>query len=512
MKQRSIGQTLLSRIRTLRNSRRMRTVLAICLAAVVLIGVAILETRFSDLKIDNIRVDGTPVTLYRLQGSEPRPAVIVAHGFGGSRQMMDQIAVSLARNGFMVASVDLPGHGRNDQRLSPDITQLSGTTSQLVRVVEHVAQSVATRPEVYGPMSYVGHSMASDIVIRASASRNDVGGVVAVSMYSPAVTDTQPASLLVLSGARETRLRAAALDAVRLVDPQAVEGRTVAAGDVTRRASVAPFVGHVGVLYAPTSLNEIAQWLRNATRTDHSAPPDRSGWIAGVVLVALVLLVWPLSKLVPARAQQPVPAAPPRVVLACLLAPIPAAILFAVLPVFGIAGNAGFGTLAAIFAAWGLVQLAILYRAGFRPGSTDVVGALIYLGFALVFAVALDRYGAAFVPTGQRLIVMSGLLVGTLPLMIADTLLVHNASVLRRVLVRLSFLVALSGAMAISPTELGLAFTTLPVLILFFLIYGTMARWIAKRRGIAGVALGKAIVLAWAIAASTPLFSASGVS
>ncbi|MEM1006733.1 MAG: alpha/beta fold hydrolase, partial [Pseudomonadota bacterium] len=214
----------MSRIRTLRNSRRMRTVLAICLAAVVLIGVVVLEKRFSDLEIDIIRVDGTPVTLYRLQGSEPRPAVIVAHGFGGSRQMMDQIAVSLARNGFMVASVDLPGHGRNDQRLSPDITQLSGTTSQLVHVVEHAAQSVATRPEVYGPMSYVGHSMASDIVIRASASRNDVGGVVAVSMYSPAVTDTQPASLLVLSGARETRLRAAALDAVRLVDPQAVEG------------------------------------------------------------------------------------------------------------------------------------------------------------------------------------------------------------------------------------------------------------------------------------------------
>ena len=57
------------------------------------------------------------------------------------------------------------------------------------------------------------------------------------------------------------------------------------------------------------------------------------------------------------------------------------------------------------------------------------------------------------------------------------------------------------------PGTLGLSFSVLPVLVLFFVVYGTMGR--ALDRGGAdatsvGVALG--ICLAWAIAASTPLF------
>ena len=202
---------------------------------------------------------------------------------------------------------------------------------------------------------------------------------------------------------------------------------------------------------------------------------------------------------------------PWRIFLACLIVPMPIALLIAALPVLGIAGNAAFGSLAAIFGAWGLVQIVILRRAGLRFEATDRVGTLAYLCFALLFALALDRYGAAFLPTGARIGVMFGLLIGTVPLMLADTLLVHGASLLRRLLARLSLLVALFGAKAMSPTELGLAFTTLPVLVLFFLVYGTMARWISARRGAASVALGKGVALAWAIAASTPLFAVAGV-
>jgi len=55
--------------------------------------------------------------------------------------------------------------------------------------------------------------------------------------------------------------------------------------------------------------------------------------------------------------------------------------------------------------------------------------------------------------------------------------------------------------------SLGLSFTALPVLVLFWLIYGTATQWIVVARGRrAGVALG--IWLAWALAASTPLFAA----
>ncbi|MEM7719749.1 MAG: alpha/beta fold hydrolase, partial [Pseudomonadota bacterium] len=458
---------------------RKDTVAAILLSAVALVCIFILEARFFGLEINEIRVNDTPVTLYVANGATPAPPVVIAHGFAGSRQMMDQISVSLARQGFLVASLDLPGHGRHPGQLSPDIGSLDGTTAQLAQVVEQVAEDIAKRPDTIGPISFVGHSMATDLVIRAAERRDDVGGIVAISMYSPAVTPTSPSALLVISGAREEHLRGAGLDAAQLVDPAASEGETVTRNGVTRRTAVAPFVGHVGVLFAPTSLLETTAWLREATEVGQIAPLDTSGWIAGVLLTTLVLLVWPIAKMLPQRDTAPMLPLSWRGFLICVTLPIPIALIVAALPTFGIVGHAAFGTLGVIFGAWGVVQITVLRRCGIRYQAPDAIGTVGYLALALVFALALDRYGAAFLPVGDRAVVLLGLLLGTVPFAIADTALVHNASFLRRILTRLSFLAVLSAAMALIPSQLGLAFTTLPVLVLFFVVYGTMARWVA---------------------------------
>ena len=57
------------------------------------------------------------------------------------------------------------------------------------------------------------------------------------------------------------------------------------------------------------------------------------------------------------------------------------------------------------------------------------------------------------------------------PRVMADTILVQGASWRRRLLARVALLTGLAGAMALSPSELGLPFTTLPVLVLFFVVY-----------------------------------------
>lgn len=486
-------------------ARRRPALVAAGLAAVLLACVWILESRFQGLSVTQTRIAGAPVTLYRLD-PRPRAPVIVAHGFGGSRQMMDQIAVSLARQGFFVASVDLPGHGRSGLRLSPDVTRIEGTTAQLVAAVARVTEAVAARDDTAGPVSFVGHSMATDVVIRAAAARGDVGAVAALSMYSPAVTETAPAALLMLSGAAEAHLRDAALEAARLVAPEAGEGQTVAAEGVIRRVAVAPWVGHVGVLYAPVSLAEVTGWLRQVTGQGAPAPLDRSGWVPAVLLAALTLLAWPVAQALPARAGA-APALRRGPFWLCLTLPVPLALAPALAPVFGIAGAAGFGTLAAILGLWGLTQLALLWRAGLRPGRPDLAATLAYLAWGAVFALALDRFGAAFLPGGDRAAVMAGLCLATLPLMAADGLLTAAAPLWRRLVARAALLATLAGAMALAPTELGLAFTTLPVLVLFFGVYGSAARWIAVRRGPGAAALGSALALAWAIAASTPLFA-----
>ncbi|NRB35399.1 MAG: alpha/beta fold hydrolase [Rhodobacteraceae bacterium] len=471
----------------------------------------VLETRFQGLEVETLEIAETPVTVYRMAQEAQRPLVVMAHGFGGSRQMMDQLAVSLARQGMAVASLDLPGHGRNTARLSPDITRIDGTTAQLVQVVDRVTDALMLRSDSLGPVSFVGHSMATDVVIRAAQARSDVNGVVAISMYSPAVTERSPQALLVLSGATESHLRAAGLDAVRLIDPDALEGQTIAQGDVVRRTAVAPWVGHVGVLYSRTSLDETTRWLRDVTGQGLQARLDQTGWIAGILLVCLVALGWPLARILPQRRITSPELSRGSFVLS-ITAPIPAVLLVAALPTFGIAGQAAFGSLAAILGLWGGVQLLILWRAGVTVVRPDIIGLLAFLGYGLgVFALALDRYGAAFLPVGPRFPVMLGLLLGTVPAMMADTILVQGASWRRRLLARVALLTGLAGAMALSPSELGLTFTTLPVLVLFFVVYGSLARWIAERRGAGSVALGKGLVLAWAFAASTPLFAVAAL-
>ncbi|MEO1308843.1 MAG: alpha/beta fold hydrolase [Pseudomonadota bacterium] len=61
----------------------------------------------------------TPATLYAGRSDDPQPVVVMAHGFAGSRQFMEALALTVARAGYPVLSYDLLGHGRNPGRMSP---------------------------------------------------------------------------------------------------------------------------------------------------------------------------------------------------------------------------------------------------------------------------------------------------------------------------------------------------------------------------------------------------------
>ncbi len=489
--------------------RHLRPMMLLCAAAaglVAMIAVVMLERQRAGLEIETLWLDSTPVTLWRLADSGERPLVVVAHGYAGSRQLMQALAITLARSGFTVATFDFYGHGRNRDPMARDITSLDGATAQLVEQTVAVARAARNLPGATDPVALVGHSMATDIVIRAAGKIDDVAAVVAISMYSDAVSADAPGRLLIVSGAREGRLREVALDRLRQLDPEAEEGETVVSGGVTRRAIAAPWVGHVGVLYSKTTLEETRNWIAAATgRQPAGALPDVGPWLLAL-LAALVALAWPLSGLL----GEPQPARSPgmRAMLLAVTAPAVPALAAATLAPAGALGLSAFGGLAAFFGVWGAVQLLVLWRAGLRPQSVSAPGIVLLLVWGLgLFAPALDRYGAAFVPTGPRVQVMALLLAGTVPFCLADALAAGRFSWPWRLAARFVPLATLLGAMILVP-RLGIAFTVLPVMVLFWCVYGVAARWVALRTGstTSGLALG--IILAWAIAASTPLVAA----
>jgi len=236
----------------------------IAAASLVLVAVSLwlLESARSGLTIAPLDVDGTPATVYR-QPDATGPAVVIAHGFAGSRQLMEAFALTLAHAGYVAVSFDFQGHGRNRRPMAGDVTRIDGTTTYLVAETAAVVDAALALPGVGGRVALLGHSMATDVLVRHAQADPRVAAVVAVSMYSEAVTKTQPTRLLIVTGEWERFLRAAALDTLRLVDPAAAEGETVSdpAGATVRRAVVAPLVEHVGVLYCPTALAEARAWL-----------------------------------------------------------------------------------------------------------------------------------------------------------------------------------------------------------------------------------------------------------
>ena len=484
--------------------RRVPALIALLAATVALAAAFLLERERAGLDVERFAVGGTPVTLWRPEGSGPAPLVVVAHGYGGSRQMMRAIAVTLARSGLAAAAIDLPGHGRHPRPMTGDVTRLDGATARLTKEVVAVARALAARPDAGPGLALLGHSMATDIVVRAAGALSP-DAVVAVSMYSEAVTPDAPARLLIVSGAREGRLRDVALAALRQVDAEAVEGGTAVSGGVARRAVAAPLVGHVGVLYAPAALTEMRDWIADASGiAARGRPPATALWLLAL-LGSILALAHPLAAAFGPR-RAPPPPCPRRTAWAALLAPVvPAVLAAATVPDLG--GRLGFAPIAAFLAVWGGVQLAILGHGGRSLPRPRLVAAMALGLWAFgLFALALDRYGASFVPTGPRVLPLLVLLPATLLYAQADATLTQGAGWPLRLAARALPLAALLAAMLLDP-PLGVAFTVLPVTVLFWLVFGTAACWMAARTGAGTTAPVLGAMLAWAIAASTPVIA-----
>jgi len=494
-------------------SRFIRPLLA-ALVGLVLCGTGIwrLEEARSGLMISPLHVGTTPATVYRRANAAPAPAIVIAHGFAGSRQLMEAYALTLARAGYVAVSFDFEGHGRNPLPMSGNVSRIDGTTQMLMRETRRVVDAALALPEVDGRIALLGHSMASDIVVRAALEDPRVGATVAISMFSEAVTASQPRNLLMVSGAFETFLRANSLKNAQRADPAAIEGTTIgdpAAGS-GRRAAVAPNVEHVGVLYAATALLEARNWLDAAFGRVSNGPVSATGGSIVLLMVGLVLLAWPLAGLLPRRMA---PAEPVnlRVFLAAILTP---AVLTP--PLLALFDTRFLPVLVADYLAvhlfvYGLLCLAILAWNGVRIGRVAWGSAAAFAAYGIfVFGGALDRYAASFMPNAERLPIIAAIAVGAIPYMLADSLAIEGgrARVWRVMVARIAFLSSLGAAVALDFSRLFFLLIIIPVIVLFFAVFGTMAGWVGRRTqspATTGLALG--LILAWAVGVSFPIFA-----
>jgi hypothetical protein len=509
----------------LRNN--LLSVALLAIVAVMAIGVSLwnLHAASKSVSIVAIQIGETPATIYRANPHAPAPVVIIAHGFAGSQQLMQSFALTFGRNGYIAVTFDFAGHGRNPRPLAGSITDPDGATRTLVAETARVAEYARGLGD--GRIAVLGHSMASDIVVRLAQAMPEISATIAVSMFSPAVTATSPSNLLVIVGDWEGMLKAEALRAVSLAIAPGRAREGVTYGDLAagtgRRAAFSPHVEHASVLFSQASMRESILWLDQSFGIVRLAPPRLDGrgpWIL-LLLAGSVLLAYPLAIFLPRAADPPVGAgfAWRRLWVPLFVPMILTPLLLRVLPTHFLPVLVG-DYLAAHFAMYGLITalcLVCIRRKGTakRRGTTSalalVSAALAIIGYGFIALVwPINSFVTSFFPGPERFTLIALMLAGTLLFFLSDEWLARGQGAGRGAYAvsKLFFLVSLAIAVALDFERLFFLIIILPVVLLFFLVYGLISRWAYDRTGhpfVAGTA--SAVAFAWAIGVTFPLLA-----
>ncbi|KIN71273.1 alpha/beta hydrolase [Sulfitobacter guttiformis] len=461
----------------------------------------VLEKARQDIDFSRLEVADTPISHYTKAGANG-PVVVIAHGFAGSQQMMQGYALPLARAGYRVYAFDFLGHGRHTLPMSGDVSSVDGTTRLLVEQTNKVIDAVTQDDEA---IALLGHSMATDILVRVAAERSDVGPIVLISAFSQEIDASKPDELLLLAGEWEPGLRAFARTSLQMVDAAAVEGETALNSSVTRRMVAAPFSEHVSILQSRVARSEALAWIDKAYRRKSDISILPTGWAILGLLAGLVVIFHPVSKLLTKRAYAVMTLTIGQTALV-LLVPMFVAPILAVTLNTDILPVLVADYLVLHLLVFGVVQLAILriFRISVGPPVLPALGVLLLA--CAVFGFALDRYAANFWPTGGRLWIIAAMAIGAVPYMVADSVLTVSQTFLRRFLTRLSFLTSLGIAVALDFEALFFLLLIAPVLVLFYIVFGIMGRQTATRVGPLSSGLALGLVLAWALGVSFPLF------
>jgi pimeloyl-ACP methyl ester carboxylesterase len=495
-------------------------VIAILAVAIGLFG---LHEAGDGLRISHAKVGETPVTIFEREAAAPAPVIVIAHGFAGSQQLMQPFAETLARNGYVVITFDFPGHGRNPVPMRGDISEGEAITSELLRDLALVAAYARTLPDSDGRIAVLGHSMASDIVVRFAQDNPDIQATVVVSVFSPVVTANSPRNLMVIVGEFEpAMLRDEGFRIVNLTaGGNAVAGVTYGSfvDGTARRLVLARGVEHIGVLYGYDSMLEALRWMNAAFgRQEAGFIDSRGSWLASLFL-GIVALAWPLSALLPVASATPVGAGlnlkpllitsfGPALLTPLILWKLPSDFLPILLGDY----------LALHFLTYGaLTIISLLYLRNRSDGTpiaptswrNTVIAATAIAAYNIIaFGLPIDAYLFSFVPIPARIPLIAAIACGTVCYFIADEWLTRGPDSRRGAyaLTKFCFLLSLGFAVVLNPMKLFFLVIIVPAILLLFLAFGLISRWSyrATRHPLPG-ALANAAVFAWAIAVTFPM-------
>jgi pimeloyl-ACP methyl ester carboxylesterase len=482
-----------------------------------------LRSASAGLAVAYTNLGSIPVTIFRPQSGGRAPVIVIAHGFAGSQQLMQPFAITLARNGYVAVTFDFPGHGRNPLPMGGGLTNDAARGALLLDTLDRVVSYARTLPFGDGRVALLGHSMASDIVVRYAEAHPAIPATVAVSLFSSGITATSPRNLLVIDGALEPAMLTD--EAYRVVGMEAAGHATarVTYGDFSagtaRRLSLSGGVEHIGVLFSRQSMREALGWINQAFGRRSEGYLDHRGPPLAMLFAGLVALAWPLSRLLPIVSAVPRGAAirwrgwalvavAPAVLTPLLLWKLPTDFLPILLGDY----------LAVHFALYGLLTV-VAMRLVRRHAAPAVDSSLPWRRIMLaagaiatysvvVIGTPINAYITSFMPIAVRVPLILAMLAGTLPYFIADEWATRGAGAPwgGYALTKICFLASLVLAVTLNLQRLFFLIIIVPVILIFFVVYGLFSTWAFRRtqNPLVG-AFANAMAFAWAIAVTFPV-------
>jgi len=473
---------------------------AVAGALLLIIGFSLLGLAGRGVERRSVVIGPTPITIYVPQGATvaSAPGVVVAHGFAGSRQLMQSWSLALARAGFVVAAPDLSGHGANTEGLAQGSSAL----------VDDVTRALAALRDVeavdHRRLGLLGHSMGSGAVLAAAiADTESIRAVVAVSPTDAAVTADAPRDLLLLAGANERRF---ITNAESLLE-RAGGGRSGPGVGDARALEVVPHVEHVSILFSGVAQQRSIAWF--AAALDHEPREvTRSeplfGWLFTVLGAILLWQHVARRYVTPADEARRTSTAWAMAGVGGLAATASLVIVARSMTLSDVTGVLVAGELGLWFTLAGAAWL----RFGIRPVRPDVRD----LGWGILAAAMLVALGAtgerawlSWWPTGPRTALVVPLALAVLPFMLAMMGVLQGRRGLRLIggwaAIAVMTLITL-GAAAFTVPGIGFLVLILPlvplVLGLVVAVGGVMDRpWAA--------ALSGSLFVGWMLAVLFPL-------
>ena len=329
-----------------------------------------------------------PMTLYMTPGARMAPGVILVHGFGSSRQVMNGFALVLARAGYGVLTLDFGGHGANRR-------PMNRAAGSLQEDIDRAYRTLTTRPEIdVDRVAILGHSMGSGAAMAAAIRDPErYSAVVAVSPTDAPVTSSEPRNLLLMAGTWEDRFLQNARSLLERAGGATTRGAAFAAG--TARALVAvENVEHITILFSHQSHDAALRWMDAAFgRQSGPAYRDRRVLWLGMQFAAWMALVAglaPLLRRLALRADASVSVPSGRPVLWWLtgvIAPFAATGMTVLISRFAPLAEFGGVLVGGTLALWFLVAGLLWLLPGFRPEPPSLRGVAVGIGvFAVLFA------------------------------------------------------------------------------------------------------------------------------